>query len=115
MPPLPLVACLCAAWCGTCNQYRTLFDTLAAEFAGQAVFRWADIEDHADALGDALDVEDFPTLLIAGGDNCAVFFGPVLPHAQTARQLIQRALRGELPAAACEPPNLPARVRGLGD
>lgn len=112
-PPLPLVACLCAAWCGTCNQYRALFDALAAEFAGQACFVWADIEDQADRLGDALDVEDFPTLLIAGADDRAVFFGPVLPHAHTARQLLQRALGAHLPPATCQPADLPARVRAI--
>ena len=84
------VACCCAAWCGTCRDYRVVFDALAAEFGAAAHFRWVDIEDEADLMG-AVDVEDFPTLLIARGD-VACFFGPVLPHAATARQLVQRAL-----------------------
>jgi thiol-disulfide isomerase/thioredoxin len=91
-----LVACLCAGWCGTCTSYQPVFDALAAEFGDAAQFVWVDIEDEADALGD-VDVDDFPTLLIApGGDARIAFFGPVLPHVQNARQLVQRALAGEL-------------------
>ena len=31
----PLVACLCAAWCGSCRDYRGTFEALAASFAGR--------------------------------------------------------------------------------
>ena len=89
-----LVACLCAAWCRTCGDNRVTFDSLAAEFRLQARFVWIDIEDDADALGE-VDVVDFPTLMLSRGDSIG-FFGPVLPHAQTARQLLQRALQGQL-------------------
>ncbi len=98
MPPL-LVACLCAAWCDTCNDYRAVFDALSAEQEAAADrWVWVDIEDDEAALG-AIDVDDFPTLLIARGET-PFFFGPVMPHAQTARQLVQRARRGELGTAA---------------
>ncbi|MBC8057060.1 MAG: thioredoxin family protein [Rhizobiales bacterium] len=108
-----LVACLCAAWCRTCNDYRLTFDALAREFAHQARFVWVDIEDDEDALG-GVDVVDFPTLLVAQGDRIP-FFGPVLPHAQTARHLLQRALRGELGAVTdAGLAGLPARLRALG-
>jgi len=111
-PAFWLVACLCAAWCRTCDEYRVTFDSLAGEFGAKARFVWVDIEDDEDALGD-VDVADFPTLLVAAGDEVR-FFGPVLPHAQTARQLLRRALQGELgevatPALA----GLPARLRAL--
>ena len=107
------VACLCAAWCRTCDDYRVTFDALAREFGGQIRFVWVDIEDEEDALG-ALDVVDFPTLLIARGD-AVVFFGPVLPHAQTARQLLQRALQDQLGSVAdAALAGLPARLRALG-
>lgn len=88
------VACLCAAWCRTCDEYRPTFDGLAAEFGDRAGFVWVDIEDRADALGD-VDVVDFPTLLISRGDEIR-FFGPVLPQAGQARQLVARALALEL-------------------
>lgn len=81
-----VVACLCAAWCGTCNQYRSNFDTLASRHPDKR-FVWIDIEDRADVVGD-LDVENFPTLLIQRGDNVA-FFGTVLPDLQLADRLIQ--------------------------
>mgnify|MGYP003452646890 CR=1 FL=1 len=77
-----------------CGDYRVTFDSLAAEFRLQARFVWIDIEDDADALGE-VDVVDFPTLMLSRGDSIG-FFGPVLPHAQTARQLLQRALQGQL-------------------
>ena len=108
----PLVACLCAAWCGSCRDYRGTFEALAASFAGQADFTWVDVEDEADALGD-LDIEDFPTLLIARADD-ALFLGPVTPQPGTAERLIQSALDGDLAAGAdAEHPGLPARVRSV--
>lgn len=110
--PTWLVACLCAGWCRTCDDYRPTFDALAHEFGEQARFLWVDIEDDAHAL-DAVDVVDFPTLLVARGDAIA-FFGPVTPHAQAARQLLQRALDNGL--GQVDDPRLaglPARLRAL--
>jgi thiol-disulfide isomerase/thioredoxin len=87
--PLPdalLVACLCAQWCGTCRDYRALFDQLQGEFP-TAVFRWIDVEDQAD-LVDPVEVDDFPTVLIAAQGQ-ARFFGTLTPHIETLRRLIQ--------------------------
>lgn len=107
-----LVACLCAAWCRTCDEYRATFEALQRQFGAQAQFRWVDIEDDEHALGN-LDVVDFPTLLIAEGDTVH-FAGPVLPHAQAARQLIERALRHELAAVNDTTlTGLPARIAAL--
>ena len=80
-----LVACLCAAWCGTCRDYRAGFDALAARFP-TARFLWLDVEDEADLLDD-YDVDNFPTLLIQR-DDAVLFFGPMLPH----HDLLQRTL-----------------------
>jgi thioredoxin 1 len=105
-----LVACLCAAWCRTCTEYAPTFDALAADLGPATRFVWVDIEDEADRLGD-IDVVDFPTLLIARGSR-VLFFGPVLPHAQAARQLVERALRDELGAVAdAALDGLPGRLR----
>ena len=79
------VACLCAAWCDTCQAYRATFDTLAARHPLQH-FVWIDIEDQADLVGD-FDVENFPTLLIQRGDRVA-FFGVVLPELRVADRLL---------------------------
>ena len=86
-----LVACLCAQWCGACREYQPLFDSLQKEFP-QATFRWVDIEDEAD-LVDPVEVENFPTLLIAHSGQ-ARFFGTVTPHLETLRRLLQAQLEG---------------------
>jgi thioredoxin-like negative regulator of GroEL len=80
-----IVACLCAAWCGTCTSYRAAFDALAARHPDKT-FVWIDVEDRADVVGD-LDVENFPTLLMQRGDAVA-FFGTMLPDAGVADRLI---------------------------
>jgi thioredoxin 1 len=115
-----LVACLCAQWCRTCDAYR---DTLAATRAALRLshpaaatrFLWVDIEDESERVGD-LDIEDFPTLLLARGDR-VLFFGPVLPHARTLERLVRGALDGGLPAPTAaalmaDVRALPARLRG---
>lgn len=81
-----VVACLCAAWCDVCRNYRAGFDAWAAEHADK-IFLWIDIEDQADIVGD-LDVENFPTLLMQRGDVVA-FFGTVLPDVKVANRLLQ--------------------------
>ena len=80
-----IVACLCAAWCGTCGSYRAAFEELAARHPDKH-FVWIDIEDQADVVGD-LDVDNFPTLLIQRRDVVA-FFGTVLPDATLAERLL---------------------------
>ena len=109
-----LVACLCAEWCRTCDAYRdTLVAVRAALRQGHADatmrFAWVDIEDEAELVGD-LDIEDFPTILLARGDR-VLFFGPVMPHAQTLDRLIRGALDTELPPLA--PATLAPDVRAL--
>ena len=108
-----LVVCLCAAWCGACREYRPLFESLAAQFTGQAEFAWVDVEDEADGLGE-LDVDNFPTLMLAA-DNELVFLGPVTPLASTAVRLVRSALAGELDpeGAASAPAGLALRVRAI--
>ena len=86
-----LVACLCAQWCRTCDAYR---DTLLAARASLRLhpdvatrFLWIDIEDEA-ALVDDIEVETFPTLLIAAGAEPR-FLGPVAPHAESLAALVR--------------------------
>ena len=79
------VVCLCAEWCGTCRDYRQVFDELQAGAPGHH-FRWIDIEDEADALGD-IDIETFPTLLLAWR-GVVLFAGPVLPRLGEAQRLL---------------------------
>ena len=99
-----LVACLCAAWCGTCTSYR---NTMAAAAASHPDlhFAWIDIEDDSDALGDAaLDIEDFPTLILMRAGR-PLFHGTVLPHAGTlARLLAALAAQSLAPGDAAQVP-----------
>lgn len=109
------VACLCAQWCRTCDGYREVFDQVVSAFGNAGVQRmWVDVEDQADVIG-AIDVENFPTLLMARGDE-VLFFGPVTPHAQTLQRLIDAALKGglSLDPRSVDPAvlELPARLRG---
>jgi thioredoxin 1 len=89
-----LVACLCADWCYICGEYRSVFDALRGELGAQAACVWVDIEDDEQVLGN-VDVDDFPTLLIARGD-AVLHFGPVMPRHDAALRIVQRAQRGEL-------------------
>jgi len=86
------VVCLCAAWCRTCESFRPDFDALGQDADLHAVLRWVDIEDEAHLLAD-LDIQDFPTLLIARG-RMLLFFGTVLPRIGLVRSLIRRTLEG---------------------
>ena len=107
-----LVACLCAGWCRTCDAYRETFDDLAREFGAATRFVWVDVEDQDEILGD-LDIQNFPTLLLALDDEIR-FFGTVTPQRQTARQLVQRALAAGL-GGAIDPAldGVAARLRAL--
>ena len=89
------VFCLCAQWCGTCREYQPIFDQLASQWP-DVRFVWVDIENHDDLLGD-LDIENFPTLLIADAQGQARFAGTVLPHAETLQRMCQAALAGDFP------------------
>ena len=84
------VACLCAAWCDVCSNFRDSFTALA-DLHPTMQFVWIDIEDEADLVGD-IDVENFPTLLIQQGSRVA-FFGTVQPAIKAIQRLIQAQVR----------------------
>jgi thioredoxin 1 len=79
-----VVACLCAAWCGSCREYETGFEQLAQRHP-EHHFVWIDIEDQAEVVGD-FDVDNFPTLLIQRGATVA-FFGAMEPEIRLAERL----------------------------
>ena len=102
------IACLCAAWCRLCDEYRPMLQALAAEFTRAGVrahWHWVDIEGEADLLGE-LDVETFPTLVIA--DDAQVrFAGPVTPQRDTLQRLLRATVLEAAPEARwprAEPP-----------
>jgi thioredoxin-like negative regulator of GroEL len=95
-----LVACLCAAWCGTCTEYLATLSRLAERYP-QDCFVWIDVETHADALGD-LDIENFPTVLVQPiAEDAPHFYGVMLPHLDVLERMLARgaAMRTADPAA----------------
>ncbi len=99
MPTL-LVACLCADWCGACREYQPKFEQLRAAFPG-VQFVWVDVEDESD-LVDPIEVENFPTLLMASRQGVQ-FFGPVMPHLETLQRLVETQLAPGVPMQPQEP------------
>jgi thioredoxin 1 len=91
-----LVACLCADWCGVCRDYRARFEQMQARFP-DTQFLWIDVEDEADLLH-PLDVEDFPTILLAVGDE-ARFFGTITPQPEMLERLIRSHTGAQHPPA----------------
>lgn len=93
------VACLCAAWCRTCDAYRPVFEQAMAALRQQhpaLLARWIDIEDQAELLGD-FDVETFPTLVVVVGAQLR-FAGALTPQAETLQRVLRMALESTAPA-----------------
>lgn len=62
-----------------------MFDQLKQAQPGHR-YRWIDIEDDAELIGD-VDVETFPTLLLAHHGQ-VLFAGPVLPRLTDVQRLL---------------------------
>ena len=108
-----LVACLCAAWCTTCDAYRPVLAAVAAQQPGLR-FAWIDIEDDADALGDdALDIATFPTVMVLRGGR-PLFHGALLPHAGTLSRLLETLATSDTATGTAVPPAMAAAVWRLG-
>jgi thiol-disulfide isomerase/thioredoxin len=105
-----LAVCLCAAWCDTCTAYRPVLEHAATQFP-DANFVWLDIEDQEALLG-ALDIEDFPTLLVAV-DGELRFFGTLTPQPETLSRLLRASFDAPTGGAADPAAQaLLARLRG---
>jgi thioredoxin 1 len=102
------IACLCAAWCRLCDDYAPVFEQVATEMRDTGLplqWHWIDIEDEAELLGE-MDVETFPTLVIADHDHVR-FAGALTPQPETLRRVL-RATIAEADAASHWPPVAPA-------
>ena len=99
------VACLCAAWCGVCRDWLPTFQA-QARARPEMHFAWVDVEDEDDAMGD-VDIETFPTLLVARGSQ-VLFLGPIPPSATQFTRLL--ATLQAQPAVA---PGVPAHAGAL--
>ncbi len=115
MPAMTVhVACLCAAWCRTCESYRQVFEAACAELPQDDLrVRWIDIEDESELIGE-LDIETFPTLLIADAAQIR-FAGPLTPQSETLRRVLRAHLTDATPArVAPEYTALAERLRAAG-
>lgn len=100
-----LVACLCAAWCKTCGEFRDTFDKLARDNAG-AKFVWLDVEDDSALVGD-IEIETFPTLAVFKGDT-PLFYGVTMPQEGVVARTLASLARTDRAAMA-----IPEEIAGL--
>ncbi len=94
------VAFLCAQWCTACREFGPVAQRLADAHPDIAMY-WVDVEDDAAVVGD-IDVENFPTLVIARGD-AVLHVGPTLPQEGIVRRLLDEMRRRTEPLATAAP------------
>jgi hypothetical protein len=99
------VVCLCAAWCGVCREWQPTFEVQARAHA-HLRFAWVDVEDEDEAMGD-VDIETFPTLLVARGEQ-VLYLAPIPPFARQFQGLLASLQADPSPA-----PGLPAGANAL--
>jgi len=109
-----LVACLCAAWCGTCREYAPGFNALRERFP-ETGFVWIDVEDESDIAGD-IDVDNFPTIVIQRG-SVVLFCGAMLPQVRQLERLLETFVAQSVDESASYASGTPERVgwQGLAD
>ena len=98
------IVCLCAQWCRACNDYRAVFSQMANEMAYRfpnSLFVWVDVEDHAALVGD-LDIETFPTLLVADSSGLK-FLGAVTPQPEILSRLLYSLHQPDAPRREHQP------------
>jgi hypothetical protein len=111
------VACLCAAWCRTCDGYAPVFAAAmgALKVPGLDIrSHWIDVEDESDLVGD-FDVETFPTLVVVDPRHVR-FAGPLTPQPETLARLLRAVLDTAREGAAgatlaCEVESFAQRLR----
>lgn len=109
------VVCLCAEWCSACRAWRPDWEAAVARHPAHR-WHWLDIEDEADLMdATGLDIETFPTVLIARGSQ-ALFLGAIPPQPAFLDHLVARLGRedaepqGVSPAAVALAAHLHDRV-----
>jgi len=100
-----LVACLCAAWCKTCTEFRATFDKLSATTPASR-FVWLDVEDDSALVGD-LEIENFPTLAVFRGDE-PLFYGVTMPQEGVVARTLASLQRDDRDAI-----KVPEEIAGL--
>lgn len=103
-----VVVAFCANWCGTCREFRPVLERIA-NARPEILFAWADIEDHAELVGD-IDVENFPSLAVFRAGS-VLHYGVSLPHEAVVARMVD-ALSVQPPARAAD---APPEVRALAE
>jgi hypothetical protein len=93
-----------------CREWQPFFAQQARAYP-HLRFTWVDVEDEDDAMGD-VDIETFPTLLVARGEQ-VMFLAPVPPLANQFARLLARlqAQRDPDPGVPSEAAALLRRLR----
>ncbi len=94
------VVCLCAQWCHICRDLAPGFAQLPDAHPGVR-WHWVDIEDDEHLLGD-LDVDTFPTYLIAAEDGVRLF-APGPNQADALAHFVRPYASGQVAARAHDP------------
>jgi thioredoxin 1 len=103
-----MLIALCAEWCGVCRSFRTEFE--AAELSSPAwAFHWIDVEEWPEA--DAVDVDTFPTVVLADRGGTVRFAGAVVPGTGALARLLRHASQRPDELAAAD--ELAARLAPL--
>jgi thioredoxin 1 len=89
-----MVVCLCVDWCHVCRRFRPVFEELAQRYPALR-FRWIDIEDHPELMGE-VEVENFPTVLLCGANDRG-FYGVIEPRSGVLQALIKQLVQGTYP------------------
>jgi thioredoxin reductase (NADPH) len=100
-----LVACLCAAWCKTCTEFRGTFDKLS-ESNPRAKFIWLDVEADSELVGD-IEIENFPTLAVFRGGK-PLFYGVTMPQEGVVARTLASLQREDRDAV-----EVPEEISGL--
>jgi thioredoxin len=100
-----LVACLCAAWCKTCGEFRDTFERLSKANT-EAKFVWLDVEEDSALLGD-IEIENFPTLAVFRGEK-PLFYGVTMPQEGVVARTLASLSREDREAV-----EIPEEIAGL--
>lgn len=100
---LPLIVDFWAPWCGPCKMFAPIFERVATEYEGRAIFAKLNTEEHPQ-IAAQFQISSIPTLMVLEGNQVVDGAVGALPEAQF-RQLVERVAR---PATTVEDSEAPA-------
>lgn len=65
---MPVVIDFFATWCGPCRSYAPIFDKVAEQYSGKAVFVRVDVDQHNDLAG-KYRIQSIPTTVVLTPDG----------------------------------------------